>query len=315
MCTAIRTGNGCPLFGRTLDLEKSYGERVAVTPRQYAFRFLHERTINRHGALIGTASLYEGLPLYYDAVNESGLAIAGLNFPGYAHYHAVREGRYNIASYELIWWVLCQCETVAQARELLAHTNITGERVAATLPCTPLHWIISDKDTCIVAEPMEDGVRIYDNPIGVMTNAPTFPYHMVRLSDYMGVGTMPPQNRLCPGVELPHYTRGLGAMGLPGDWSSVSRFVRAAYVACQTEKGTDRMQEIERFFRMMDAVSVPAGCVRTEKGEAVRTIYTCCMDTAQGEYHYHTHDARTIRSVCLHGCKLESDKVTVCSLE
>ena len=299
------------MFGRTLDLEKSYGERVAVTPRQYALHFLHEGTINSHGAMIGTACLYEGLPMYYDAVNEGGLAIAGLNFPGCAHYRTATGRKHRVASYELIWWVLGQCETVAQARTLLAQTDVTPESVDPTLPCTPLHWIIADRDACIVAEPVEDGLRIYDNPVGVMTNAPAFPYHMTRLSDYMSMGAMPPQNQLCPGVELPYYTRGLGAMGLPGDWSSVSRFVRAVFVARHTEKGAEPTQEIERFFRVMDAVSIPSGCVRTERGEAVGTIYTCCIDIVQGIYHYHTLDARAIRSACLHHCNLKTDQITV----
>ena len=112
MCTAVSYRTKDHYFGRNLDLEMSYGERVIITPRKYEFRFLYEGTVSEHYAIIGMGIVKNDYPLYFDATNEAGLSIAGLNFPDNAIYYPNKQGFVNIASYELIPWILSKCKNI-----------------------------------------------------------------------------------------------------------------------------------------------------------------------------------------------------------
>lgn len=175
MCTSIAFTKPA-LFGRNLDLEYSFGEQVVITPRNHPFRFHHLPEMKRHLALIGMATVAEDTALYAEAVNEKGLYMAGLNFPGNAHYF-VRDvpGKEMVAPYELIPLVLGQCETLAQAREMLGRLALTAIPFAPGYPLAPLHWHIADATGALVAEPMADGLKLYEDPVGVMTNNPPSP--------------------------------------------------------------------------------------------------------------------------------------------
>ncbi len=309
MCTAISETGKYHLFGRTLDLEMSYGESVTVAPRNFAFRFRHEETIKEHSAIIGIAHISGETPLYYDAMNEEGLSMAGLNFPGNAVYNEEREGFFNVASFELIPFVLSKCKSVGEARELLLRTNITRDSFSEKLPTTPLHFIISDKYESITVEPLSGGLRIYDNPFGVLANNPTFDFHITYLANFMGLSSESPKNNLCPEIKLDRYSRGMGAVGLPGDYSSSSRFVRAVFAKNHTTHKDDEAGEVNRFFHIMDTVSVPCGCVKTDEGRDVLTVYTSCASAESGKYYYTTYENRAIRTLCFSEVPLLSNKI------
>ena len=306
MCTALSDGI---FFGRTLDLEYSYGENIVCVPRRFAFNFLHESTDSNHAAIIGVAHLHRGVPLFYDAVNEHGLAAAALNFPRYASYSKPGATLTNIASFELIPWLLCKCRDLYSAVNLLKTIAVTDGNVDSSLPATPLHWLIADKTCAVVAEPLQDGLKIYENPFGVMTNAPDFSYHVNRLSEVMGASSHSPKNRIFPTAELIPYSRGLGAFGIPGDFSSSSRFIRAAFAKAHTVHGETKEDEISRFFHIMDTVSLPLGSVITDEAKAVSTVYTSCADTSTSTYYFTTYDCRRIRSVSLKSTALDSEEL------
>ena len=116
MCTAITYKTKDHYFGRTLDLEYTYEEQVTITPRNYEFKFRTKDSLKNHYAIIGMARVEDNYPLYFDAVNEKGLAMAGLNFVGNADYKKSTPGQENIANFEFIPWILAQCATVAEAR-------------------------------------------------------------------------------------------------------------------------------------------------------------------------------------------------------
>lgn len=310
MCTAICEGEGA-LFGRTLDLECSFGEAAVITPRNFAFHFLNEEDILSHHAIIGIAHVEGGVPLYYDAMNEAGLCIAALNFPRYAVYCKPSTKAHNVASFELIPWLLSKCASVREAKELLENTNITDDNFSEKLKPTPLHFIICDKYGCITVEPLSSGLRIYDNFVGVMTNSPPFDYHITRLSDFMSLGSFAPENNLCPSVDLPHYSRGMGAIGLPGDFSSSSRFIRAVFAKSHATKKASKREQINRFFHIFDTVNIPAGCVKTEKGEDVYTVYTSLADRDTLKYYFTTYGCRKIRQISLRESLLDGDKLSV----
>ena len=152
MCTAATYKTKDFYFGRTLDYEFSYGDEVTVMPRNYPFRFRHKGNMDSHYAIIGMAHVIDNYPLYYDAVNEKGLGIAGLNFVGNAYYREEEAGRNNIAQFELIPWILGQCSSVREARTLLDRINIVNTPFSDQLPVAQLHWMIADREEAITVE-------------------------------------------------------------------------------------------------------------------------------------------------------------------
>ncbi len=296
MCTAISDNLFRHLFGRTLDLECSYGESVTVTPRHFPLRFLHGGVLNEHLSIIGTAHVRDDSPLYYDAANEAGLCGAALNFPGYAKYRKREEDKENLASAELIPRVLAEFSSVKATVSFLKKVNITDESVSDDLPATPLHWIFSDGVCSITVEQTENGLKIQDNPFGVLTNAPDFSYHTTNLSNYAVLSPNTPKSNICK-EKVAFYSRGLGAFGLPGDYSSASRFVRALFAKAHTQGNCG--DSISRFFHIMDTVSLPLGTVITDDGKPVSTVYTSCIDTANRTYYFTTYKNRRISAVRL----------------
>ena len=178
MCTAATYKTKGFYFGRTLDYEFSYGEEITITPRNYPIPFRHMGTHDSHYAIIGMAHIAGDYPLYYDAMNEKGLGMAGLNFVGNAAYADMKDGVENVAQFEFIPWILSQCATVSEAKEKLAVMNLVGTPFNPQLPAASLHWIIADKDEAIVVESMKDGLHVPDDPVGVLTNNPPIDMHM-----------------------------------------------------------------------------------------------------------------------------------------
>lgn len=231
MCTAIRYRG---LAGRTLDLEHSFVEEVVITPRNYTQKFVLEGEILSKYALVGMAHVHLGVPLYYDALSESGLYMAALNFPNYARYHEVKSGMINLASAELIPYILENSGSLTEAKEALARVNITPHSISESLPVTPLHWFLTDGRESLAIESTEKGLEVIDNPLGVLANAPDFAYHTTRLADFLHLSPARPENKAGDWQGVYPYSRGMGALGLPGDYSSTSRFVRATFVAQNT---------------------------------------------------------------------------------
>ena len=302
MCTAISYKTKDHYFGRNLDLEYSYNETVTITPRNFIFEFRKVGKMKSHFAMIGMAYIAEGYPLYYDATNENGLSIAALNFPQNAHYKLFCEGKDNITPFELIPWVLGQCATVGEAEKLLEQINILNENFSDELPLSPLHWIISDKGRSITLESVKAGIKVYDNPAGVLTNNPTFDYQLFNLNNYMSLTNDAPQNTfaLDNNLQLKTYSRGMGAMGLPGDYSSVSRFVRATFVKMNSVSGDTENESVSQFFHILQSVAMPRGCVKAGENDYAVTIYSSCCNTDSGIYYYTTYNNNQINAVDMH---------------
>ena len=302
MCTAISYKTKDHYFGRNLDLEYSYNETVTITPRNFIFEFRKVGKMKSHFAIIGMAYIAEGYPLYYDATNEKGLSIAALNFPQNAHYKPFCEGKDNITPFELIPWVLGQCGTVSEAEKLLEQINILNENFSDEVPLSPLHWIISDKGCSITLESVKAGIKVYDNPAGVLTNNPTFDYQLFNLNNYMSLTNDAPQNTfaLDNNLQLKTYSRGMGAMGLPGDYSSMSRFVRATFVKMNSVSGDSENESVSQFFHILQSVAMPRGCVKVGKDSDAITIYSSCCNTDRGIYYYTTYNNSQINAVDMH---------------
>lgn len=311
MCTAVSWKPGCHYFGRNLDLEYAYREAVTVTPRNYPFHFRMLPGFDRHYAMIGIATVEQNYPLYYDAVNEKGLCMAGLNFPGLAHYGQPQHSKDNVASFELIPWILGQCENVKQACVLLDKINITDTAFSDLFQPTPLHWLIADSSRSLTIEAMKDGLHIHENPVGVLTNNPPFDFHLFNLRNYMQVSTAPAVNLFAQDLKLTPYSNGMGGIGLPGDLSSASRFVRAAFVKLNSVAQDSEESSVNQFFHILNAVAMPRGCVKMQKDRFEITRYSSCCNADLGIYYYTTYDNSRVCAVELHredldGCGLRS---------
>jgi len=309
MCTAATYRTKDFYFGRTLDYEFSYGEEVTVTPRRYVFDFHSMGRVESHYAMIGMAHVEEDYPLYYDAVNEKGLGMAGLNFVGNAHYGEAVQGRDNVAVYELIQWILCQCASVRDAVELLNRINLIPVSFRGKFPAAQLHWILADREETVTVEARGDGLKILDNPAGVLANNPPFEEQMFQLNNYMNLSPKPPQNRFSGRLPLEAYSRGMGALGLPGDLSSQSRFVRAAFVRMNSVSGDSEPESVSQFFHILGAVDQQRGCCELEDGKFEITIYTSCCNAEKGIYYYTTYDNHQISAVDMHREALDKDKL------
>ena len=314
MCTAISLDGKHHLFGRTLDVDRPYGEEIIVVPRNHTLAFRHESPKGTHPGLIGIGCVRNGIPLFFDAINESGLYAAGLNFPISAKYHPFASGKHNIASFEFITWILSECETLYAAKELLKNTNITDDIFSNELSPTPLHWLIADKSGSIAVESLPDGLKIHENKFGVLTNEPPFEYHSAHIADFIQLTPDAPKNIICPEQEIMPYSRGMGAIGLPGDFSSASRFVRAFFVKTHCEAISEN-DEINRFFHVTDSVSVPFGCVKNENGKNMYTRYASCADTENSCYYFTTYNCRKIRFVKADNNFFDSKDLSVVPLD
>lgn len=306
MCTAATYLTRDFYFGRTLDYEFSYGDTIAVTPRNFPFRFRCGREILNHYAIIGMAHVAGGYPLYYDAMNEKGLCMAGLNFVGNAVYGGNIPEKDNIPQFELIPWILSQCSSVQEVRQLLEDLHVTGTPFSEKLPCAQLHWIIADKKACITLECVKEGMRVYDNPVGILTNNPPFDMQLFNLNNYMQLSPRSPENRFSDQLALKPYSRGMGALGLPGDLSSQSRFVRAAFTRLHARSGDSETESVSQFFHILGSVDQQRGCCILDDGTCEITLYTCCCNADRGIYYYTTYDNHRICAVDMHREDLDS---------
>ena len=319
MCTAITFKTKDFYFGRTLDYDFSYGEKVTITPRNYPLPFYHMRSMDSHYAMIGMAHVAQGYPLYYDAINEKGLGIAGLNFVGNAVYKEKVSDKDNVATFELIPWILSQCSTVKEAKELLKNINITNTPFHENLPVAQLHWMFADFEEAVTVEATKEGIKIYDNPVGVLTNNPPFDKQLFYLNNYMHLSIREPKNLFSSQLPLHTYSRGMGALGLPGDLSSPSRFVRAAFTKMNSVSGSSELESVNQFFHILGSVEQQKGCCIVEKenkGEQTTsnksshedtikeeyeiTIYTSCCNGKKGIYYYTTYENHQITALDMH---------------
>lgn len=314
MCTAISVTLKNHYFGRNLDYEHTFGEKITITPRSFGFEFTNGEKLKNHYAMIGVALPYRGYPLYFDAVNEKGLSMAGLRFAGYAEYKQKSKASNDVASFELIPWVLSKCKNAVEAKALLEKISITNEAFDDALPPTPLHWIVADRETSIVLEQTKDGLGVYDNPVGVLTNNPTFDIQMFNLRNYLSLSPYEPENNFSDKIELNVYSRGMGAIGLPGDLSSMSRFVKTSFTKLNSVYGDTEDEIVHHFFHILYSVYQQKGCVRVGDGFEI-TNYTSCCNADRGIYYYTTYSNSSIMAVDMHREDLSSSDLCVYDMQ
>ena len=311
MCTAVTYQTKDFYFGRTLDHTISYAEEVTITPQNFPLVFRHQPTLEHHYAMIGMAHVIEDYPLYFDAVNERGLAAAGLNFVDYACYHSPTDAGDNVTHFELIPWLLARCASVEEVRQAVSRLNITDDRFNGDLAPAHLHWMVADSREAVVLESVREGLRIYHNPVGVLTNNPPFDHQLFRLNDFRGLSPRTPENRFSPELELQDYSYGMGGMGMPGDLSSQSRFVRAAFTRLHSRSGASEAESVNQFFHILGTVEQVRGVCQMDDGTSEITLYTSCCSLQKGIYYYTTYNNHQINAIHMKRESLDSSRLTL----
>ncbi len=306
MCTAISWTNGSNYFGRNLDWYIFYPVQIAIAPRHYTFNWRNGGSTDSHYAIMGMAMPFNNIPLYFDAINDQGLGMAGLNDRN-AHYFPPEEGKTNIATFEFISYILAQCKNVEEAKKILSNAVLTDQAFAPDLATSPMHWFIADKDSSIVVESNADGLHVYDDPINCLTNAPEFPYQLQNLKFYRNVSPHEPEFEFSNKVadQFPAYGTGNGTMGLPGGIDSISRFVRVAYTLLNSVADATEDESVSQYFHIMQNV----GQVRGESvfdGHLEVTQFTTCYNTTKHLMYYSTYGNQSLNAVDMTKEDLES---------
>ncbi len=309
MCTALTLKTKNTYFGRTLDLDRSYGEEVVIMPKNHKITFSKMGELNSHYAIIGMAMVVNGIPLFYDGANEKGLAMAGLNFPLNAYYAPVCEGKDNVAQYEFITYILSKCASVLEVKEILKNLNLTNLPFSEKLPPSPLHYIISDKNSSIVLEYMKEGLRLFDNPRGILTNNPPLFEQLKNLENYKGLRNDNKEVKKNKNLGFSDYCQGLGAVGLPGDVSSKSRFVRLAFNKKHSVCENDELSSVSQFFHLLTSVEMLKGACVTDENTFDFTVYTSCINLEEGKYYYSTYNNRQITCISMNKENLNGSEI------
>lgn len=298
MCTVVTLAKNGFYFGRNMDIDRDFGQKVVVTPREYALATKRAGVILRHYAMIGAARVEDGYPLYAEACNETGLCMAALNFPGNAVYAESDEsGKTALAPYELIPYILAKCADIGEAKRELEKTEIISLPFNDRLPLAPLHWIVADKEGCVTVERTVKGIKVFDNPYGVLTNNPPFDFHRENVKNYLGLSAENPATRECGETKISPFSQGAGAVGLPGDFSSSSRFVKAFFCKSNSVCGEKRGACEAQAFHILSTVAMPKGSVITADGKCDFTAYSCVIDAGPAIYAFRTYDSADVKRV------------------
>ena len=320
MCTALtlKTKDGYNLFGRNMDLAYSFNQAVTLLPRNYEYRDRVTGNMKKNKyAIIGMASIIDDYPAFADAMNEKGLGCAGLNFPGYFHVEEKAiPGKNNLAPYDLILWILSNFKTVDEVLDEIRNVELVAVPINEKTPLPTLHWIVADTNgKSIVIEKTKESLKVYENPIGVMTNSPTFDWHLTNLNEYIKIKPNQPKETNWSNQELKALGVGAGTLGIPGDFASVSRFIRIAYIRNNMPNIEDNITAITQFFHMLDYVKMVKGGVITEDGLEDLTLYSSCMDQESGIYYYKTYDNNRINAIDMNKENLDGDKIKLFTYE
>ncbi|PZE63959.1 MULTISPECIES: choloylglycine hydrolase [unclassified Curtobacterium] len=302
MCTAIRFSDesGHLFLARNLDWSTGYGEQVVVTPTGFVPRSPFGAVAGIPHAVIGMGIVEDDTPLYFDCGNDAGVAVAGLNFPGYAHYPTGPvEGATNVAAFEFPLWVASRFADVDAVEAALADVVIVDRPINDEYPSAFLHWIIGDRDRAIVVEQTEDGLHVFDDDVDVLTNQPGFAWHHENLRNYLNTSPEVPDERVLGRAHLVPFGAGASMRGIPGDYSSPSRFVRAAYVHGHHPVKADEAENISRAFHTLQQVAMVDGSAEMQSGDYEKTIYTGLFSSRSTSYSWNSYDDMTIRTARL----------------
>ncbi|WP_294187206.1 choloylglycine hydrolase [uncultured Clostridium sp.] len=316
MCTALNISSkeGKYFFGRNMDLAYTFNQEVIMMPRSYEFKdIVSGNIITNNRAILGMGTIIDNHPTIADGMNENGLAAAGLNFAGYAFFEKeLSKEKTNVTPYDFIQWILSNHDTVEEVKKSIENIELVDIPINEKTPCPTLHWMVSDKSgKSIVIEKTKEKFAFYDNTVGVMTNNPTFDWHLTNLNEYMFITPNNPKNTEWSNQELTPLGIGAGTLGIPGDFASVSRFVRIAYIRANMPEINNDINAVTQFFHMLDYVKMVKGGVITPEGLEDLTLYSSCMNLEDCIYYYKNYDNNRINTIDMKKEELEGKDLIV----
>ncbi|MGL4742440.1 MAG: choloylglycine hydrolase [Sarcina sp.] len=318
MCTGLTltTKDGEHLFGRNMDLEYYFGQSVGIIPRNYTYtNIANKKTEKTQYAIIAMISMMADHPMLSDGMNEKGLGIAGLNFGN--EFGGLEKNfskdKINIPAFDFMLWILANFDNIEDVKKNVLKVNLMDIQIDEKIPNVCLHWIASDKSgRSIVIEKTKEGMKVYDNEVGVLTNPPTFDWQLTNLRQY--TNTIPTQipKTMCSDKELTPTGRGAGLIGLPGDTTAPSRFIRAAFLRNFVLQNED--VSLGDYFHIMDNVAMVKGCAKND-GINEFTQYTSCMNLENGTYTYKTYKSLSLTSINLFNENLDLSDIKLFKYE
>lgn len=326
-CTgiAIRPQDGSVITGRTLEFAYDLHSQLIVIPRgqQYTGTVANNRSGMRWTgkyAMAGT-SMVE-LPVICDGLNEKGLGVGVFYFPGYAQYQPVTDGELDrtIAPWQLPTYLLGTCATVEEAIHA-AREVVIGEAIAPVLNlCPPVHYVVHDATgRCAVLEPLGGPLTVYDNPLGVITNSPTFDWQMTNLRNYINLFTGDPKPIKLAGVELAPFGAGAGMHGLPGDFSPPSRFVRAVAFTQTSVPVKSAIDGVDQVLHLLNQFDIPKGLVRVaQPGEQPLdefTRWTSVSDLKNQRFYFRNYENEQVRMIDLKAADLDAARPAIIAVD
>jgi choloylglycine hydrolase len=283
-----------------------YGQKTIVTGRKFEFESAFQGKASAGYAIIGMGIVADDIPLFFDCGNEAGLAVAGLNFPGYAKYEASEiSGKTNVAVYEFPLWIASHFKSVDETEQALKDIALVAKPINDKYPVSMLHWLIGDANRSIVVEYTKNGMEIFENDVDVLTNQPGFYWHRENLRNYMNVQNDMPAHMDWDRAKLIPFGSGSMMRGLPGDYYSTSRFVRVAYLNTHYPVKNTEEENVSRLFHTLAGVAMIDGAAQMSDGNYEKTIYTGGYSSRTHTYYYNTYEDPGIRKVCLQDYAVE----------
>ncbi len=319
-CTGVqlKAEDGTSISGRTVEFGSNIEMSVALIPRNYQF----VGNIPK-GKGMGYQSKYASIGIYcfeeqvlMDGINEKGLVAAAFYFPGYADYEAVNQSNAHqaVSPVEFPNWILTQFATVAEVKEALSSVIIapTVSKSWGTTP-PPMHYIVYDTTgASLVIEPLKGKLVQHDNPIGVFTNSPTFEWHLTNLRNSINLNVYNVDPISLKGLELAPFGQGSGLVGLPGDFTPTSRFVRATFFSAAALPSKTPEDAVFETFHILNQFDIPAGVVREKEKKGFSydsTLLTSVKDPKSLRYYYRSYNDQAIRYLDLNQFDLNSESI------
>lgn len=326
MCTGIRliAADGSVVYGRTMEFGYDTESEIIVIPRNYLLSGTAPENAsglswNARYAVVGVAML--NVIGVVDGINEKGLAGGLFYFPHYAQYQTIptNHNKNIIAPWQLLTWILTQWQTVAEVKQALP-TIIVPNIILSAWGCVPpMHVIVHDTHgKSLVIEYVDGIVTMHDNPLGVITNAPIFDWHLTNIKNYIRLSPYNSSSLELNGVQFDALGQGSGMLGLPGDFTPPSRFIRAvAYSACVIDTKTAE-QTRDTAFHILNLFNIPRGVIAEKTKDTVHydyTQWTTVADLHNKEYYWHTYDNNELSKIDLLKTNLDASTHTIIKME
>ncbi|WP_442283049.1 linear amide C-N hydrolase [Variovorax sp. M-6] len=328
-CTSflVRTTDGGAVYGRTMEFAFPLQSSAIVVPRQYAMAATGPEgkpgmAWKSRYAVVGVNAL--GITTVIDGMNEKGLAGGALYFPGFAGYAdpAKTHPAKSLAPWDFIGWALTSFATVAEVKAALSGILIVDVKQPNLGIVPPLHYTLHDASgASIVVEPVDGVLKVYDNPLGVMTNSPPFDWHMTNLRNYVKLSAANAPDLKLEGQTITPLGQGSGMLGIPGDPTPPSRFVRALGYTLSAQRRQGGIESVRLTEHILNNFDIPIGWIKEGSGNETSKVpleytqWSTIADLSNRKFYVKTYDDPTLRSIDLMSFDLNAKSLTTAAFK